>query len=61
MLAKAEEFGDKAEELGEEAKEFAKDHRVPVPQMKLPFVGPVQSLVIKQVCPNATLCFLEIY
>ncbi|KAG0587828.1 hypothetical protein KC19_2G194400 [Ceratodon purpureus] len=48
VLAKAEEFGDKAEELGEEAKEFAKDHRVPVPQMKLPFIGPVQSLVVKQ-------------
>lgn len=58
MLGKAEEFGEKAEELGEEAKEFAKDHRVPVPQMRLPFIGPVQSLVVKQVCLNASFFFM---
>jgi hypothetical protein len=59
VLAKAGEFEDKAEELGEEAKEFAKDHRVPVPQMKLPFIGPVHSLVVKQVSLNASLFFLS--
>lgn len=54
MQQKFQETGEevvaKAEEIGEKAEEFAKDHRVPVPQMNLPFIGPVQSLVLKQVC-----------
>jgi len=45
-LETVEELGEKAGEL----KEFAKDHRVPVPQTRLPVVGPVHSLVLKQVC-----------
>lgn len=53
----------KSEELGEKAEEFAKDHRVPVPQMNLPFVGPVRSLVLKQVRPDTdrigTVIFIE--
>ena len=45
MLEKAEEFEEKAEET-------AKDLRVPVPQTRLPFVGPVGSLALKQVCQH---------
>lgn len=41
---------EKAEELEERAEETAKDLRVPVPQTRLPFVGPVGSLALKQVC-----------
>jgi len=42
-LAAVEELGEKAGEV----KEFAKDHRVPVPQINSPF-GSVRSLVLKQ-------------
>lgn len=41
---------EKAEEFEEKAEETAKDLRVPVPQTRLPFVGPVGSLALKQVC-----------
>lgn len=50
MLDQADRVLEKAEDFGGKTEEYAKDHRVPVPQANLPFLGPVRSLVLKQVC-----------
>lgn len=48
VLDQADRVLEKAEDFGGKTEEYAKDHRVPVPQANLPFLGPVRSLVLKQ-------------